>query len=99
MNFSKNLKHHMKRNGLTLKDLAILLNVSQSTVHGWLNGVPPKNIPVVQKLARALNLSIEELCFNESEAKASAPGHIETNLVLTIGDQSFKLILKKHDPE
>lgn len=99
MNFSKNLKTHMKKNGLTLKDLAKLLNVSQSTVHGWLNGVPPKNLPVIQKLARTLNLSIEELCFDQAEKKAPMSDQIETNLILTIGDQSFKLILKKHSAD
>ncbi len=85
----------MKKNGLTLKDISSLLNVSQSTIHGWLNGVPPKSIPVVQKLATAFNLSIEDLCFDIKETKSIANQAFETNLTISIGDDQFKLILKK----
>ena len=54
----------MERN-LTQKKLASDLGIPLSTVHGWLNGVLPKSITDLKKIALYLEISIDELCFGE----------------------------------
>ena len=89
MKFAKNLKNFITKNNLSLKDLADQLEVPSSTVHGWLNGVPPKSIKTLKRIALVMNCSIDELCFDESD-----DSH-DPNITVTIGDTSFRLIFKK----
>jgi transcriptional regulator with XRE-family HTH domain len=96
MNFSKNLKAYMAKNNMSLKEFATKLGVPNSTVHGWLNGIPPKNILMLKRIATHMNCTIDELCFDEERSKTSDfQGLIESNLVLSLGEDSFQLILKK----
>jgi transcriptional regulator with XRE-family HTH domain len=96
MNFSKNLNAYMAKNNMSLKELALKLGVPNSTVHGWLNGIPPKNILMMKKISTHLNCSIDQLCFDQEPLKTeNFQGLIESNLILSLGDDSFQLILKK----
>lgn len=89
MKFAKNLKDFITKNNLSLKDLADQLEVPSSTVHGWINGVPPKSIMTLKKIALLMNCSIDELCFDEKH-----DSH-DPDINITIGGSTFKLILKK----
>ena len=89
MKFEINLKLYQKRNNLSLKELAKKLEVPMSTAHGWVNGVPPKSIKTIKEIAGALDMTFDELCFGEKSL-----AH-ETDLVISIGSDSFRLILKK----
>jgi transcriptional regulator with XRE-family HTH domain len=89
MKFSTNLKKYLEENKLTLKELSEKIGVPASTAHSWINGVPPKNIKIMKEIARILNITVDELCFGETIKEH------DTNLVITIGSESFKLILKK----
>jgi transcriptional regulator with XRE-family HTH domain len=89
MKFAKNLKEFIARNNLSLKDLADQLEVPSSTVHGWVNGVPPKSIKTLKKIATLMECSIDELCFDEK-----FDTH-DPDINITIGNSTFKLILKK----
>ncbi len=91
MKFARNLKDFIHKNNLSLKDLADQLEVPSSTVHGWINGVPPKSIKTLKKIALLMNCSIDELCFDE-KFDSHDPG-----INITIGDSTFKLIFKKVD--
>ena len=89
MKFSKNLKEFIVKNNFTLKELADQLEVPSSTVHGWLNGVPPKSIKTLKRIAILMGCSIDELCFDEKYDPH------DTNINITIGGSIFKLVLKK----
>ncbi len=89
MKFSTNLKTYLKKNNMSLKELSNLLGVPMSTAHGWINGVPPKNITTIKEISQILNLSIDELCFGDLEK------NIDSNLTISIGDQSYRVVLKK----
>jgi transcriptional regulator with XRE-family HTH domain len=89
MTFSKNLKEFITKNNWSLKDLADQLEVPSSTVHGWLNGVPPKSVKTLKKIAVLMDCSIDELCFDEKH-----DSH-DPNINITIGEATFKLILKQ----
>lgn len=92
MKFAKNLKKFISKNNLSLKDLADQLDVPSSTVHGWVNGVPPKNILTLKRIAALMNCSIDELCFDEQTISES----VDSNIFLTIGNVTYRIVLKKH---
>jgi transcriptional regulator with XRE-family HTH domain len=89
MKFSKNLKAFISKHNLSLKDLADQLEVPSSTVHGWVNGVPPKSIMTLKKIALLMNCSIDELCFDEQHENH------DPDININIGGSTFKLIIKK----
>ena len=89
MKFSTNLKTYLKNNNLSLKEFAEKLGVPISTAHGWVNGVPPKSIKTMKEISLILDISVDDLCFGDRERMH------ETDLVISIGNESFKLILKK----
>ncbi len=66
---SENLKAAMATAKITQKQMAIELGIPPSTIHGWLNGVAPKNIIEVKKVATLFNLTVDELCFSHDIKK------------------------------
>lgn len=95
IHFSKNLKKFIKEHNLSLKDLSQKLNVPISTIHGWLNGTLPSNIITIKKIAILLNCSMDELCFNEKKLLAPTSHKLESNLVLSLGDEKYQVVLVK----
>lgn len=71
LQFSENLSRYLKSSGLTLKDLARELEVPISTIHGWMNGIPPRSLIKIKQISQVLNCTMDELCFNDK--------NIETN--------------------
>jgi transcriptional regulator with XRE-family HTH domain len=94
MKFSENLKIHIQEHNLSLKELALKLDVPPSTVHGWLNGIPPKSILTIKKIADLFNCSIDKLCFDEDFAKLDLE-NLDHNGILNIGKNRYKVLLEK----
>ena len=95
MIFSRNLKNYIETHNLSLKDLGQKLDVPTSTVHGWINGIPPRNIKTIKKIANLLNCSVDELCFSEKKASPQLLHKLESNLVLSLGDDKYQVVLVK----
>ena len=91
MKFSKNLNNYLESKKLSIKELAESLKVPSLTVHGWLNGIPPKNILTLKKIALHLNCTIDELCFDDKIDN----GHIDPDLVISLGQISYRIVLKR----
>ena len=64
------LKGLMESNSMTLTALSKETGVPKQTIHNWLCGTEPKSLDHVRSVARYFNLSIEELCYGESEKKS-----------------------------
>ena len=94
---SENLKHHIQEHNLSLKELAIKLNVPPSTLHGWLKGIPPKKILTIKKIADLFNCSLDKLCFNE-EFEKMAPEDLDYYGMIQIGKNRYKVVLEKISP-
>lgn len=65
------LKDLMESNGVTLSVLARQTKVPKQTIHNWLCGTEPKSLDHVRSVANYFELSIEELCFGESQKNVS----------------------------
>lgn len=63
----KNLKKILTKNKLSLKSLSTEVGIPASTIHGWMNGVPPKNVHEVKKIADFFGITIDVLCFGSVE--------------------------------
>jgi transcriptional regulator with XRE-family HTH domain len=87
--FQKRLNQELNSRKISLNEFARQLNAPVSTVHGWLNGVDPKKINVIKKIADYLNLSIEELCFSElNETKVD-------EIKLIVNNRVYRLPIEK----
>ena len=89
--FSQNLKMYLEAHKYSLKEFSQKLGVPISTVHGWINGVPPKNVMIIKKISNFLDVSVEDLCFESHQKKEL----VESDLVMCIGNEKFKIIFKK----
>ena len=83
----------MQKNHLSLQELAQKLGEATSTVHGWLNGIPPKNVVTIKKIANIMGISMDELCFE----KNIQTKRLSTDLVIKVGEKSFKILLDPLD--
>jgi transcriptional regulator with XRE-family HTH domain len=89
MNFSKNLRDYLNSKDLSINELARRLEVPVSTIHGWLNGVEPKNMRDLKKVSVFLGITIDELCFGEVKT------YVKTDIRVSIGEDSFHVYLSK----
>ncbi len=60
-NFSSNLKTLRIERGKTQKELANSLNVSQNAIYNWENGKREPNLDMIQKIAKTLEVTEQEL--------------------------------------
>lgn len=67
MNLAENLTQLLEESNITLTKLSRETDIPQSTLHGWLNGVPPRNIMQLKLIADFFGVSIDSLCFNSKD--------------------------------
>lgn len=89
MKFTQNMKSYIERNDINLKQFAKKINVPVSTVHGWLNGVEPKSIRDLKKIATFMGITVDELCFGDGRE------NMQTDLKVTIGDRTYTVLLTR----
>ena len=61
------LKELIQSKGMTISALAKSTKVSPQTIHNWLSGAEPRSIKQVKEVAEYFNVSLDYLCFGESE--------------------------------
>ncbi len=57
------LRKLIREKGLTITGLARSTKVPVQTLHGWVNGVEPKSIRQLKKVADYLDVDLDYLCF------------------------------------
>jgi len=65
MNLKAQLKAHLNHCGLTASQLARKSGVPNQTLSDWLAGRRPRNLDQVQKVAAALNTTIDHLVYGD----------------------------------
>lgn len=63
---AEQLKKLLKQFDMNLTELSRRTDIAPSTLHGWLNGLEPKSIIQIQRVALYFNISIDYLCFNSN---------------------------------
>lgn len=72
-NISKNLKKYMEENNINNKELATILNVSESTVGKWLLKKSVPRMGVIEKISNYFNIEKSELIENKNDL-SNIPG-------------------------
>ncbi|MCB9094710.1 MAG: helix-turn-helix transcriptional regulator [Halobacteriovoraceae bacterium] len=90
MKLSKNLSFYLESTKTNTSELAKATGIPVSTLHGWLNGVDPKNLTQLKKVAQFFQLTIDELCFNEEQANI-----VFKNYANEINAGLFEVVLKR----
>lgn len=70
MKFGEKLKELRKEKGISQKDLATALGVTQRTISYYENNnTPPTNAEIVSRIAEILNIKLDELIDNQEDTK------------------------------
>lgn len=91
MNLQKNLKKLLFQKNLKAAELARLSGVSKTSIGEWLAGSNPRDIRKVKKVADALHVSVDELCFGDAENRNSPLKKYEEEIFAG----NFDVILRK----
>jgi len=67
LSLDKNLQFHLKRKRWTVSRLARETGINKSTLHAWTVGRGTINLRYLQKVARALEISVYQLAYGESD--------------------------------
>lgn len=82
----------------SLTVLARNLDIAPSTLHGWLNGLEPKSIVQLKKVADYFGTSLEYLCFNQEHTR-----NINSELIFrgdfTLSHNKYEITLNKINPK
>jgi len=65
MTLKKNLRLLIDRRGISATALARLVGVPKSSINEWLNGVEPRKLAHVKKVAEHFGVSVDALCFGQ----------------------------------
>lgn len=64
---TKNLKTLMYQKRINLSELSKKVEIPIQTLHNWMNGLSPRNLVQLRRLAYFFELSMDDLCFKELE--------------------------------
>lgn len=83
---AENLKKIMAEKRLTITHIAQKARINKSTLHGYCNGVVPRNLPQLRSLADFLEVPFDELLFGrvQEEAPLESENKIEGRYELII---------------
>ncbi len=70
MNFKNQLRHYLKARGLTASALARQAGVPKQSISDWLGGTAPRRVDHLKKVADALEVSLDHLCFGNGDVDA-----------------------------
>jgi len=93
--FSKNLKRLMAERDLNGKQLSVLSGVSQSGISQYLKGTNVPSTSIIEKLANALNVSIQML-IEDSDDDEKANTNISQMQKITV-EMAAKMIGKSDE--
>jgi transcriptional regulator with XRE-family HTH domain len=72
-----NLRRLLMARGIRAADLARQTGIAPSVLSEWMSGRMPRNLAHLWKVARQLGVSLDDLCFEDTEAllqKGAFPG-------------------------
>lgn len=95
MYLKQNLDHFLKRRGLTASGLARISDTPKQTIADWLAGASPRDLRAIKRVADALMVSVDILCF--SDLKNETASEFEKR-IHEINAGQFEVVLRKVKP-
>ncbi|MBT3583747.1 MAG: helix-turn-helix transcriptional regulator [Halobacteriovoraceae bacterium] len=93
----QSLKKHLKDVGLTQNQLASKVGIRPSSFHAYLNGAIPRGLETIIKIASELNLSLDELVFNQRPVLNNQDIPISESVLLGLLGKYELVISKKSE--
>ncbi len=90
----QSLKKHLEKNMITQNQLATNIGIRPSSFHAYLNGAIPRGLETIIKIARELNLSLDELVFNQRAASSNQDIPISESVLLGLLGK-YELVISK----
>ncbi len=87
-------KAALKAKNLYYKDLAVVLNVTESAVSHYLNGIREPSLLQVKDMAKMLDLSVSELLGDDAVFISDETLIKATNLIKDLPDDKKEIALK-----
>ena len=86
MKLKTQLRTLLKLKGINAAELSRQSGVPKQSISDWLGGTMPRNIAHVKKVADALNVTVDELCFGGKNTDL-VPSSQNADLDALLGDQ------------
>ncbi|MBY0515369.1 MAG: helix-turn-helix domain-containing protein [Bacteriovoracaceae bacterium] len=93
LKLAKVLNRLITKKRLSIKELSEMSGVPSSTIHEWANGRVPRDPIKTKKLADALEISLNQLLFDEEDRKE--PLQIEQIIKEDFVSGTFEITIKK----
>jgi len=93
----QSLKKHLKKNNLTQNQLASSIGIRPSSFHAYLNGAIPRGLDTIIKIAVELNLSLDELVFNQRPISNNQDIRVTEDILLGLLGKYEFVISKKSE--
>lgn len=101
-----------EKNGITQKELAEIINVSDKTISKWETNKGLPDIGIIEELAKALRVSLPELLTGDLKTNENVSGNMKKlqfyvcpicgNIITAVGEGHFSccgITLPKQEPE
>ena len=92
----QSLKKHLEQNAIKQNQLATNIGIRPSSVHAYVNGAIPRGLESIIKIAAELNLSLDELVFNQRPASRSQNIALSENVLLGLLGK-YELVISKKE--
>jgi len=67
----KSLRTYLRANQMNQHQLSKKIGIGPSSLHSYINGIVPRGLETLVNMACELNLSLDELVFNQSSTQVS----------------------------
>ena len=90
----KSLKKYLAENKINQNQLSKKIGIGASSLHSYINGIIPRGLETLVNMACELNLTLDEMVFNQSPAQKSQKVLIsESDLLVLLG--KYELVISK----
>lgn len=93
----QSLKRHIEKTNLTQNQLASNIGIRPSSFHAYLNGAIPRGLETILKIANELNLSLDELVFNQKQTLNNKGIPVSESVLLGLLGKYELVISKKSE--
>ena len=90
----KTLRTYLRDNQINQNQLSKKIGIGPSSLHSYINGIVPRGLETLVNMAYELNLSLDELVFNQSLTSVSQKMVVsESNILGLLG--KYELVISK----
>jgi transcriptional regulator with XRE-family HTH domain len=75
LRLKQNLRAELGRRCIEISKMCNVTGTPRQTVYGWLQGARPADVAQLKAVANFLELSVDQLCFDDGKPNEGSAGH------------------------